>query len=62
MTKETRRTRDKADRAAHIAGILHQRIAHERSKPATAEREARLRKLIGLPAVPPREIDQERDE
>jgi hypothetical protein len=58
MKKETRRTKDKAARAAHIAELLHQKIAHERSQPATAEREAHLRSLMGLPAV--RELDQER--
>jgi hypothetical protein len=60
MTKESRRTRDKAARAEHIASLLHQKIAHERSQPATAEREARLRGLMGLPATP--EIDRERDD
>jgi hypothetical protein len=56
----TRRSKDKAARAAHIAELLHQKIAHERSQPATAEREAHLRALMGLPAAPAQpETDQE---
>jgi hypothetical protein len=58
--KETRRSKDKAARAAHIASLLHQKIAHERSSPAATERDARLRELMGLPATP--EIDRERDD
>jgi hypothetical protein len=61
MTKETRRSKDKTARAAHIANLLHQRLAHERSQSAAIERAAHLRSLLGLPPTPPPpETDPER--
>jgi hypothetical protein len=39
---------DKAVRAARVIGW---RVSHDRSKAATAAREARLRELMGLPAA-----------
>jgi hypothetical protein len=46
-------------KAEREAAILHRRIAHERAMSPAAEREAHLRKLMGLPAAPARpETDQ----
>jgi hypothetical protein len=61
--RETRRTRDKAERTAHKANLLHQKIAQERSQGPAIAREKHLRDLLGLPAAPARaEIDRERDD
>jgi len=49
-------------KAEREAAVLHQRIAKERSTSAAIEREARLRKLMGLPAAPRPETDQGRNQ
>jgi hypothetical protein len=45
----------KLPKAERIARTLHQKIAHARALPSAADREKHLRKLMGLPATPPRQ-------
>jgi hypothetical protein len=59
----SRRDEDRAERI-HQGASLHFKLGLDRGKRATAEREARLRGLLGLPPTPapPAESDQELDE
>jgi uncharacterized protein YaiL (DUF2058 family) len=40
----------KLPKVERVARVLHQRVAHDRSKAAAIERERHLRALMGLPS------------
>jgi hypothetical protein len=40
----------KIPKAQRVARVLHQRVAHDRSKAAAIRRENHLRSLMGLPS------------